>query len=310
MMQRLAILCPGQGAQHPQMFDLARTDPGVKNLLARWPLEAACGMPLSTILSDPALLFSNRVAQPLIVAAALAVWEAIKHCAPAPALVAGYSIGELCSYGIAGALSAEQLIELAATRARSMDDCTVPSARQSLLAVSGLTVAAVHELLEQHHLSIAIENGADSLIVGGWCNDLRAAEPGLLQMGAQLTEIAVEVASHTALMQGAVAPFSAALQQSAFMDFKCPVMAGITATLVSKKEHAVTLLSRQLAEKIRWDQCMDTCAEAGVTVALELGPGGALSRMLQARHPAIECRSVSDFRTLAGVAKWLERCFN
>lgn len=310
MMQRLAILCPGQGAQHAQMFDLARTDPRVENLLARWPLEAACGMPLPTILPDPALLFSNRIAQPLIVAAALAVWEAIKHCAPAPALVAGYSIGELSAYGIAGALSAEQLIALAATRARWMDDCTVPSARQSLLAVSGLTAAAVQGLLEQHHLSIAIENGADSLIVGGGCNDLRAAEPGLLQMGAQLTAIAVEVASHTALMQDAVAPFSAALQQSAFMDFKCPVMAGITAALVSKKEHAVTLLSRQIAEKIRWDQCMDTCAEAGVTVALELGPGGALSRILRTRHPEIECRSVSDFRTLAGITKWLERCFS
>lgn len=309
-MPALAILCPGQGAQHPQMFDLARSDPRVDQLLAHWPVAAACGMPLPTVLADPALLFSNRIAQPLIVAAELAVWEAIRHCTPAPALVAGYSIGELSAYGIAGALSAAQLIPLAAARAGWMDACTVPTAGQSLLAVSGVTAAAVDALLAQHRLSIAIQNGADNLIVGGWCKDLRAAEAALLQMGAQLTPIPVEVASHTALMQAAVAPFEAALQQCAFMDFKSPVLAGISAARVSNKQDAVALLSRQIAEKISWDQCMDACAEAGVTVALELGPGGALSRMLQQRHPAIECRSVADFRTPAGIARWLQRHFD
>jgi [acyl-carrier-protein] S-malonyltransferase len=130
---------------------------------------------------------------------------------------------------------------------------------------------------------------------------------GLQQLGAQLTPIQVEVASHTGLMQDAVAPFRTALEQSPFASFKAPVLAGVSAARVSGKEAAITLLSRQLAEKIQWDQCMDACAEAGITVALELGPGSALSRMLRARHPAIECRSVADFRTLAGVARWLER---
>jgi [acyl-carrier-protein] S-malonyltransferase len=66
-------------------------------------------------------------------------------------------------------------------------------------------------------------------------------------------------------------------------------------------------LSRQIAEPIRWKDCMDACAEAGATVALELGPGAALSRMLQARHPGIACRAVSEFRSLGGVRAWLER---
>ena len=307
MRQRLAILCPGQGAQHPQLFDLANSDARVASLLAQWPVAAACGVSLSAALGDPALLYANRIAQPLIVASALAVWEAIKSSVPAPALVAGYSIGELSAYGIAGALPAGELIGLAATRARAMDACTHPSARQSLLAVSGLTAPAVHALLEQHRLAIAIQNGGDSLIVGGMRDDLLAAEAGLQQLGAQLTPIQVEVASHTGLMQDAVEPFRAALQQSQFAPFKMPVLAGISADPVSDKEAAVSLLSRQIAETIRWDQCMDAVAEAGITVALELGPGGALSRMLRARHPGIECRSVVDFRSLAGVVKWLER---
>ena len=84
-------------------------------------------------------------------------------------------------------------------------------------------------------------------------------------------------------------------------------LAGISAAPVSDKEQAVGQLSRQMAEKIRWLACMDACAEAGITYALELGPGSALTKMLQARHPHINTRSVADFRTLDGIRKWLDR---
>jgi [acyl-carrier-protein] S-malonyltransferase len=72
-------------------------------------------------------------------------------------------------------------------------------------------------------------------------------------------------------------------------------------------EDAIEHLARQLAEPIRWMDCMDAIAEQGITAALELGPGSALSKMLSARHPRIECRSAADFRTLDGIRRWLER---
>ncbi|WP_255696678.1 ACP S-malonyltransferase [Paralcaligenes sp. KSB-10] len=306
-MQRLAILCPGQGGQHPHMFDLAKTDTRVEGLLEHWLPEVVCGMPLQEILDDHELLFSNRIAQPLIVAAELAVWEAIKLSIPPPALVAGYSVGEVASYGVAGALSADETIGLAAFRARCMDAHAEASARQSLMAVSGLRSTVIHELITRHGLSIAIENGEDSLILGGLHHDLQAVEPLLAQMGGHTVAIPVAIASHTPLMLGAVAPFREKLEHCAFADFTSPVISGVLAELIATKEKAVTLLPRQIAEKIDWAGCMDACAEAGITVALELGPGGALSRMLRARHPTIESRSVSDFRTLPGVLKWLDR---
>lgn len=52
---------------------------------------------------------------------------------------------------------------------------------------------------------------------------------------------------------------------------------------------------------------MDAYPEADVTVALELGPGAALSLMLNVKHPQIARRAVDDFRSLTGVRKWLAR---
>jgi [acyl-carrier-protein] S-malonyltransferase len=306
---RLAILCSGQGGQHPAMFDMLRGDRRAEQRLQQWRLDEKLGAPLEQVLKDDHLLFSNRVAQPLIVAATLANWEAIKHIAPSPSLVAGYSIGELAAYGVAESVSPEDAISLAAARAGMMDGCLEQSSRQTLIAVSGLSAAEVGDLAQAHQFYIAIETAEDSVIVGGLAQDAAGLACDVVQAGGRVTPLAVEIASHTPLMTAAVSPFFDELQRSRFTDPRIPVVSGISAQLVRRKEQAAFALSRQIAQQIKWKDGMDACLEAGITVALELGPCNALSRMLHARHPAIECRSVADFRSFEGVAAWLRRQF-
>lgn len=298
MKARLLLLCPGQGNQHAGMFALARADTRADALLARLQFGSD---------PDPALLFTNRVAQPALVACALATWEALRDSAPAPALVAGYSIGELAAWGVAGALSPEDAVELADTRARLMDESRQRHPGQALAAVSGVLLSACAAMIADDVFYIAIETGEDSCIVGGPAAGVASVEKKVLALGGRFTRLDVEVASHTPYMATAVAPFAAALRAAGFYPQGAPVLSGITASRIEGKALAVEHLSRQLAEPIRWMETMDACAEAGITVALELGPGASLSRMLQARHPRIACRSVADFRSLDGVRRWLER---
>jgi [acyl-carrier-protein] S-malonyltransferase len=268
------------------MFDLARSHAGARDFLTR------CAVP-----TDPQALFDNRVAQPAIVAATLAMWLALRETLPAPALVAGYSIGELAAYGVAGAVVPDEAVRLAGARAVLMD-AAAAGAPQGLAAVSGIDVARVDA-------GVAIVTGHDSCIVGGTLDELDAL-PARWQ-AARVQRLPVGVASHTALMQAAVAPFGALLAEAPLTAPRVPVLAGIDAGRVLRREVAIDRLARQLAETIEWAACMDAFVEAGITVALELGPGAALARMLQARHPQIACRSVADFQTLAGIAGWVER---
>ena len=298
MRSRLLILCPGQGGQHGGMFELARTHARAAALLDRFDFP-----------NDAALLFANRVAQPAIVAATLAMWEAIRDFAPAPALVAGYSIGELAAYGVAGALAPADAVHLAATRASLMDACLQTFPGQALAAVSGLSLQRSGELIQDDLFHIAIETGEDSCIAGGPAAALASLQAKIAAAGGRLARLPVEIASHTPYMAPAVAPFAAALRATGFHALETPLLSGISAAPIDGSAMAIAHLSRQLAEKIVWKDCMDACAEAGVTVALELGPGAALSRMLQARHPGIDCRSVTDFRSLDGIRKWLGRHF-
>jgi [acyl-carrier-protein] S-malonyltransferase len=307
MTSRLALLCPGQGAQHPQMFELARQDAGTARLLDALVLEAGLDRPLAGVLDDDSLLFSNRVAQPLMVAATLGSWKALAGVLPEPALVAGYSIGEVSAWAVAGSLPPPAAVALARTRAGLMDACLVQAPAQTLVAVSGLARGAVEPLLRKAGFHFAIENGEDSFIAGGPAQASDELMRAIAAQGGRASLLPVSVASHTPFMRGAVAPFAAALGQQRFPDPAVPVLSGISAERIVHGAKAIEHLSRQLAETIRWRDCMDALAEAGITVALELGPGAGLSRMLQARHPQIATRSVSDFRSLDGIAAWLSR---
>jgi len=307
MRSRLALLCPGQGAQGPVMFDMARSDAASAALLDSWLAGAGLEQPLESILADPALLFSNRMAQPLIVAASLATWTALGSVAGQPAIVAGYSIGELTAYALTGALAPGHAVQLARQRADLMDACLQGRPRQALVAVSGIATGAAAGIAGAHGFHPAIETAEDSLIVGGPLDARETLMQAVAAAGGRATALPVEVASHTPFMAGAVAPFARLLREQDWHAPQAPVISGIAAEPIHAADKAIEHLSRQLAEPIRWREGMDALAEAGVTVALELGPGAALARMLGARHPGIACRSVADFRSLDGVRAWLEK---
>lgn len=319
MSKRLAILCPGQGAQHARMFELFELfelrDSAAHGaaLAEHWLLQDSLGMPLAQALTNPAHLYANRIAQPLIVAASLTAWEAVRNMLPQsvqPALVAGYSIGELTAYAVAGSLSPQDALVLAAQRAAAMDACRAPDRPQAMLAVSGLALPLLREMLQEDALYMAIETGEDSAIVGGLHAQADVLRRLAEQRGARAIPLPVEVASHTPLMGDAVAPFLDDMKRRRFLDPRIPVVCGISAENVRNHDRAMQTLARQLSETVLWRQCMDNCAEAGITIALELGPGTALSRMLSQRHPQIACRSVCEFRSAAGVAGWIERHFD
>jgi [acyl-carrier-protein] S-malonyltransferase len=289
------------------MFDILGLATNTDALLTRWALQDHLPIPLNTVLADGTALFSNRLAQPLIVAATLAAWNMVRAVLPAPALVAGYSVGELSAYAVAGAFSPADALALAAARAGLMDECALHTPPQALLAVTGLGLDTISVTAARCGMSLAIKTGPDSGIVGGLLEQARECALHMAQAGGRASLLPVSVASHTALMSGAVAPFAEALRQCELADPAIPVVAGLDGALVRSRHDAVLSLARQIGECIRWKECMECCAETGVTIALELGPGSALSRMLRQRHPQIDCRSIDDFRSVDGIARWIAR---
>jgi [acyl-carrier-protein] S-malonyltransferase len=299
MSARLLILCPGQGGQHAGMYDFARSDPAGAALLD------ACAPAL-----EGATLFENQAAQPAIVAATLATWEALRARLPAPSLAAGYSIGELAAHGVAGAFSAPDAVALARVRAAEMDRAAAADPGQAMAAISAIPVALARELARDAGFQVAIVNGEDACVAGGPGARFAFLAAACEAAGARVQQLPVAVASHTRFMEAAVQPFATALGAASSQGWQCPVLSGISGARIGTRDAAIAHLSRQLAETIEWSACMDAAVESGITVALELGPGAALARMFAARHPQVACRSVAEFRSIEGVVAWVERQFD
>jgi [acyl-carrier-protein] S-malonyltransferase len=304
-MSGLAVLCPGQGAQHAAMLELAASSEAGAGVLR----EAAAVLgddPVRLARGGGAALFSGAVAQPLICAAELGTWAALRGVLPPPRLFAGYSLGELGAHGCAGALTARDTLALAARRAALMDGASaVPG---GLLAVRGLPLARLEALAAAAGAELAIVNGPDHAVAGGRLAALEELERLASAAGATtLQRLPIGVAAHTSLLAAAVEPFAAALAASPLTDPPVQVLAGASGQPVRSRRAAIQALSSQVASRLEWARCLQAAAEMGCSVFIELGPGSALARMAAELVPGASVRSVEDFRSAAGVAAWVQQ---
>jgi [acyl-carrier-protein] S-malonyltransferase len=299
----LAVLCPGQGGQHGAMLDLVADEPA--GAVALDAAGSAAGFDLRAALHGDGL-FENAVAQPLICAAQCITWSLLAPrlaaAGVAATLFAGYSVGELAAHGCAGSIAVGDVIALARRRAALMDAAGVPGC--GLVALRGITRRTVDGLCSAHHAHLAIANGDDHWVVGGCEAALAAVERDADAIGASVHRLPVAIAAHTPLLAAAAKAFQGPLGAVAWTRAG-DIIAGVDGSVVRDASAAVETLSRQIAQTIRWSACMDSIAERGATVSIELGPGDALSRMMRERHPRIAVRSLADFRTLDAAAAWV-----
>ena len=298
-----AVLCSGQGAQEPAMFDILESDAAAQTVFD--DASAAAGIDLVSIKRDPALAFANEVAQPLICAYQFALWSALAPRIARPILFAGYSVGELAAYGCAGSLAITDLLALARERADAMNAASASD--DGMLALRGLARSVVEALCLAHGASIAIVNGDDHFIVGGSSSAFDALMRNAIEKGGSAQRLRVGVASHTPRLASASERFGIALRQVPWSDPRTPVLSGLDGSAVRDALTAIDVLARQISTTIRWVDCMDSAHERGMRTCLELGPGNALARMVRERYADVEARSVADFRSMDAAVDWVER---
>lgn len=297
----LALLFPGQGSQHPLMLPWLDAEAA-----ARPALEA-----LSTLLprpwrdggAGPAWWQTNAVAQPLVTGVAIAAWQALASQLPAPAVVAGYSVGELAACAAAGCFDTAAALSLAARRAQAMD-AAAAGHKGGLLALQG---ARALQLAQSTALSVAIRIGEEFVIVGGPLAELEAQALAWTALGLRCTPLPIAIASHTPAMAAAAAAFARHLLDIPPRPARVPVVSNASGNASRSAPVLAAALAEQIATTVRWDDCMDCIAERQVRCVLEVGPGAALAAMWRDRHPGIPSRSVDEFQSAEGVVRWVRQ---
>jgi [acyl-carrier-protein] S-malonyltransferase len=245
----------------------------------------------------------NANAQVLLTGLALAAWHQVAGDLPPPTAVVGYSVGEIAAFSAAGVYGAETALDLAGERAAAMDRCAA-NAPGGLLAASVPSCRMIDDACRRTGLAVAIRNGQGAFVLGGPEAALNLGEQELSARGARCTRLRIQVASHTPWMRDAAQDFGRSLSRVPFEKPRAALFSNV-ADRIRDAGSAKQALADQIAATVRWDECMDNLHARQVRCVLEVGPGSALARMWNERYPDIPARSCDEFRSAAGVVRWV-----
>jgi len=271
----IVVVCPGQGSQTPGFLAPWLELDGAAERLAAFSDAAQVDLVAHGTESDADTIRDTRIAQPLIVAASVLAWEQLTQGGARPDGVAGHSVGEIAALVAAGVIDAEAGLALVGVRGRAMADAAA-LVETGMSAVVGGVEDQVLAAIAANDLTPANYNGGGQIVAAGALPGLAALSEAAPR-GARVIPLQVAGAFHTAFMAPAQATLQAAVDGiTNVADPALPLWTNSDGTTLTSGSRALELIVHQVANPVRWDLCMASFAEQGITGVIELAPAGAL----------------------------------
>jgi [acyl-carrier-protein] S-malonyltransferase len=153
-------------------------------------------------------------------------------------------------------------------------------------AVLGGEPEAVLAHLAGLGLTPANINGAGQIVAAGTTEQLAALAADKPDK-AKVVALKVAGAFHTGHMAPAVAALEALAPSLAVSDPKVPYVSNADGQVVDTGVEIVRRLVAQVSNPVRWDLCMETFKERGVTAIIEVSPGGTLVGLAKRALPGV-----------------------
>ena len=294
----LVIVAPGQGAQAPGFLAPWLEDPVFRARL-EW-LSTVAGLDLVHYGTEAETIKDTAIAQPLLVATAIATALTLDAT---PDAVAGHSVGELAAAAIAGALSPEQAVVLVRERGRAMAEAAAITPT-SMTAVLGGDRDEVLATLTRHGLTPANDNGPGQVVAAGTVEQLEALAQDPPPK-ARLIPLSVAGAFHTDHMKPAVGHLAGLAEAVTTGTPHTAVLSNRDGQVVADGREVLDRIVAQIGNPVRWDLCMSTMIELGVTGMLELPPAGTLTGIARRAMKGIETFALKGPEDLAAAREFV-----
>ncbi|MEU5098832.1 ACP S-malonyltransferase [Streptomyces sp. NPDC020996] len=284
----LVLVAPGQGAQTPGFLTPWLELPGAADRVAAW--SDAIGLDLAHYgtQADAEAIRDTAVAQPLLVAAGILSAAALGDISEvAPGAVAGHSVGEITAAAFAGVLDDTAALTLVRRRGLAMAEAAAVTATgMSALLGGDPEVSVAH--LEKLGLTPANVNGAGQIVAAGTLEQLAALNEDKPEGVRKIVPLKVAGAFHTHHMASAVDSLAEAAKELSPADPKVVYVSNRDGRTVESGSEVLERLVGQVANPVRWDLCMETFKELGVTALLEVCPGGTLTGLAKRALPGVK----------------------
>lgn len=297
-----AFIFPGQGSQAMGMGkSLADSSAAARAVFEE--VDAALSQKLSTLMwegpADELTLTAN--AQPALMAVSLAVVRVLEAEAGLDlkrdaAFVAGHSLGEYSALAAAGTFSIADAARLLRIRGDAMQKA-VPPGQGAMAALLGadldLARAIATDAAQGDVCEAANDNGGGQVVLSGAKAAIDRAIVLAGERGVRRAMLLpVSAPFHCALMQPAAEAMRAALATVTMHAPIVPVMANVGAAPLSDVEAIRASLVAQVTGTVRWRECVEAMATAGVDRFVELGSGKVLAGLVKRIAPGATPLSV------------------
>ncbi|WP_419994643.1 ACP S-malonyltransferase [Streptomyces boninensis] len=285
----LVLVAPGQGAQAPGFLTPWLDLPGVRDRMEAY--SAASGLDLIRYgtEADADEIRDTAVAQPLLVAAGLvSAYALFGDDLSAVGAVAGHSVGEYTAAALAGVLTDEEAMKLVTIRGQAMAEAAAVT-ETGMAAVLGGEPADVVAHLEKLGMTPANMNGAGQIVAAGTMEQLAALTEDKPEK-ARVIALKVAGAFHTEHMAPAVDTLRSAVAGLVPSDPQLPFVSNRDGQVFEGTAGGLEIVDRlvgQVANPVRWDLCMETFTERGITGMVEAAPGGTLTGLARRALPGV-----------------------
>ncbi|MEH3138516.1 MAG: ACP S-malonyltransferase [Mycolicibacterium neoaurum] len=300
----LALLAPGQGSQTPGMLTPWVELPGAVDRLTTWSDISGLDLVRLGTTATAEEITDTAVTQPLVVAATLLAYEELTKrdgLAGKDAVVAGHSVGEIAAYAIAGVISTDDAVKLAATRGAEMAKaCALEPT--GMAAVLGGDEAEVLARLESLDLIPANRNAAGQIVAAGAVAALEklAEDP---PAKARVRVLATAGAFHTHYMAPAAEGYAAAAAQVATAEPTRTLLSNADGKPVTDAADAMTKLVAQMTRPVRWDLINETLRGMAVSALVEFPPAGTLVGIAKRELKGTPTKAIKAPEDLDGLAE-------
>ncbi|MBS2547774.1 aminotransferase class III-fold pyridoxal phosphate-dependent enzyme [Catenulispora sp. NL8] len=289
---RVTFLFSGQGGPHAGMArELAERFPVFRHALddCDQAYRAAGGdslLPDLLGLDKPAARWGTDIAQPAIFAFQTSLVRLWADLGVAPHIVAGHSVGEYAALCAAGALDIADGMRLTAARGRLMAG-TTHGRMAAVFADRSLveSLAVVWPGVE-----LAVSNGTAHHVIAGTPEAVAIALRQCDGDGVPWTDLLVDRAFHSSLLDPVLAGFAAVARGAAFGPTTVPFVSGLDGVVrPAGWTPDAEYLVRQARDPVRFDEVLARLGDAGAhgsALLLEIGPDAVLTGLARRALPA------------------------
>lgn len=299
----IALLAPGQGSQTPGMLAEWLNLPGAADRIDRWSQISGLDLARLGTTATADEITDTAITQPLVVATTLLAHAALAERglpAAADVVIAGHSVGEIAAYAIAGIISADDAVKLAAVRGAEMAKACAaePTGMSAVLGGEEDEVLARLEALE---LIPANRNAAGQIVAAGSITALEklAEDP---PAKARIRQLATAGAFHTHYMASALDGYAAAAADVTATEPTTTLLSNFDGRPVTSAADAMDKLVAQMTRPVRWDLCNDTLRGLNTVAIIEFPPAGALTGIAKRELRGVATHAVKTPADLDGLS--------